>query len=38
MAGNEPVGGQWNFDADNRQSFGRQVRACRRPRTSRPTP
>ena len=20
----EPVGGQWNFDADNRQSFGRQ--------------
>ncbi len=24
MAGNEPVGGQWNFDADNRQSFGRQ--------------
>src|SRR5574343_57079 len=24
MVGNEPVGGQWNFDADNRQSFGRQ--------------
>jgi deoxyribodipyrimidine photolyase-related protein len=24
MTGEEPVGGQWNFDADNRQSFGRQ--------------
>ena len=24
MAGDEPVGGRWNFDADNRQSFGRQ--------------
>ncbi len=24
MAGAEPVGGQWNFDADNRQAFGRQ--------------
>jgi len=24
MAGDEPVGGQWNFDADNRKSFGRQ--------------
>jgi deoxyribodipyrimidine photolyase-related protein len=22
MAGDEPVGGQWNFDADNRESFG----------------
>jgi deoxyribodipyrimidine photolyase-related protein len=22
MAGSEPVGGQWNFDADNRESFG----------------
>ena len=21
MAGNEPVGGQWNFDADNRAGF-----------------
>ena len=24
MAGNEPVGGRWNFDADNRASFGRE--------------
>lgn len=24
MAGDAPLGGQWNFDADNRQSFGRQ--------------
>lgn len=23
MAGNEPEGGQWNFDADNRESFGK---------------
>jgi deoxyribodipyrimidine photolyase-related protein len=23
MDGDEPVGGQWNFDADNRESFGR---------------
>lgn len=23
MAGDEPLGGQWNFDADNRQAFGR---------------
>jgi deoxyribodipyrimidine photolyase-related protein len=22
MAGDEPVGGQWNFDADNREAFG----------------
>jgi deoxyribodipyrimidine photolyase-related protein len=26
-AGDQPEGGQWNFDADNRQAFGR-----RRPR------
>ena len=24
MDGDEPVGGQWNFDADNRQAFGKQ--------------
>lgn len=24
MAGDQPVGGQWNYDADNRQSFGKQ--------------
>ena len=24
MAGDAPLGGRWNFDADNRQSFGRQ--------------
>lgn len=24
MQGDAPVGGQWNFDSDNRQSFGRQ--------------
>ncbi len=24
MQDGEPLGGQWNFDADNRQSFGRQ--------------
>ncbi len=23
MAGSEPVGGQWNFDADNREAFGK---------------
>ena len=24
MDGNQPVGGQWNYDADNRESFGKQ--------------
>ena len=24
MDGDEPAGGQWNFDADNRESFGKQ--------------
>jgi len=24
MDGSEPAGGQWNFDADNRESFGRE--------------
>lgn len=24
MTGDEPLGGQWNFDADNRQAFGKQ--------------
>lgn len=24
MDGDEPVGGQWNFDADNREAFGRE--------------
>jgi deoxyribodipyrimidine photolyase-related protein len=24
MDGQQPVGGQWNFDADNRESFGKQ--------------
>jgi len=31
MAHGEPVGGQWNFDADNRESFGRDSPGLRVP-------
>lgn len=31
MAHGEPVGGQWNFDADNRESFGRDGPGLRVP-------
>jgi deoxyribodipyrimidine photolyase-related protein len=33
-SGNEPVGGQWNFDADNREAFGAAGPGTVPPRTS----
>jgi deoxyribodipyrimidine photolyase-related protein len=33
MQGDEPVGGQWNFDADNRESFGAAGPGAVPPRT-----
>jgi deoxyribodipyrimidine photolyase-related protein len=38
MEADQPVGGQWNFDADNREAFGAAGPGpCRRARASRPT-
>jgi deoxyribodipyrimidine photolyase-related protein len=34
MQGDEPVGGQWNFDADNREAFGAAGPGTVPPRTS----
>jgi len=34
MLGNDPVGNQWNFDADNREAFGAAGPGAVRPRTS----
>jgi len=34
MQGDEPVGGQWNFDADNREAFGAAGPGAVPPRTS----
>ena len=36
MQGDEPVGGQWNFDADNRESFGAAGPGAAPPRVSFP--
>lgn len=36
MEGDEPVGGQWNFDADNREAFGAAGPGALPPRTAFP--
>jgi deoxyribodipyrimidine photolyase-related protein len=38
MDGDEPVGGAWNFDADNRESFGKNGPDALRPQPKRFTP